>query len=320
MARADDREVKIVRILVAIALVWAVIALADWRAVVSVLRSVNLLWVAVALVLAVADRLIINVRYEVLLAARNVAVGFLKLLRIQLAANFLGSFLPSSVGVDAVRIAALCRSGQPTAPVVAATLLDRTTLAFATLLFGSVTLLTLAGTRIPGRVSSFVLGATAVAMVVVAVGLHPAVRRRGRAWLIPRIPQRFRQTAASIADAAMAYRHNGKALVWTGCITLGLFLVRIAFAKALAYACGIDVPYIDLLLVIPILWIIVMLPITIGGIGVQDAGYVLLMSIVGVGAPVAFSMSILEHLIARLASLPGALFLGEVSKRRVTFP
>jgi glycosyltransferase 2 family protein len=257
--------------------------------------------------------LVVNLRFDVLLTARGMKLSFGKLLRMQLAANFLGSFLPSSVGVDAVRIAALCRAGYPAAPAVAATLIDRVTLALATLLFGAATLLTLAGTRIPGRIVSFVMVATVAALAAVAIGLHPVVRRWVRTRLLPRLAGRFHDTATQVATAALAYRHDGKALLRTGLLTLLLFLIRIAFAKALAHACGVDVAYVDLLLVIPILWIIVMLPITIGGIGVQDAGYVVLMSIIGVSASVAFSMSILEHLIARLASLPGALFLGEVS-------
>jgi uncharacterized membrane protein YbhN (UPF0104 family) len=68
-------------------------------------------------------------------------------------------------------------------------------------------------------------------------------------------------------------------------------------------------------MVIPILWIIVMLPITVGGIGVQDAGYVALMAFLGVPAALAVSMSLIEHVVTRLASLPGAFFISEVTSK-----
>jgi glycosyltransferase 2 family protein len=150
------------------------------------------------------------------------------------------------------------------------------------------------------------------------VMLLPQVRRVVRARMMPLLPERIRHTLTQVADASLSYRHEGRALFMTLLVTLAMFVVRIAFAKALALACGLDVPFVELLLIIPILWIIVMLPITIGGIGVQDAGYVVLMSVIGVGPALAFSMSILEHVISRLASLPGALFLGEVEKRSVS--
>lgn len=82
-----------------------------------------------------------------------------------------------------------------------------------------------------------------------------------------------------------------------------LFFVRILFAKSIALSCGVNVPMLDLLLVIPILWILVMLPMTIGGFGVQEASYALLMGLVGVGPAVAVSMSLIEHVVARAASL-----------------
>ena len=68
-----------------------------------------------------------------------------------------------------------------------------------------------------------------------------------------------------------------------------------------------------MLLVIPVLWVVVMLPFTIGGLGIQDAGYVVLMALIGVAAPVAVGMSLLEHVISRLVCLPGVFFLNDVA-------
>jgi len=70
---------------------------------------------------------------------------------------------------------------------------------------------------------------------------------------------------------SLAYRRDGRALASVTIATVILLADRILFAKSLALACAVNVPFGDLLLIIPILWIIVMLPITIGGLGVQDA-------------------------------------------------
>jgi uncharacterized protein (TIRG00374 family) len=273
--------------------------------------------VIVALLLAVADRLILNYRWQLLLGARGVLVGFTRLFRVQLAANFLGSFLPSSVGVDAVRIAELCRAGEPTALVIAATLIDRASIVVATLVFGSVTILVLAQAHIPSHVVRAVLLVTLLVMFLGAAVLHPAVRRHARRALLPRVPERLAGTVAAIADASLAYRRDGRMLAWLAIATAVLFAGRILFAKSLALACGADVPFTDLLMIIPILWIFVMLPITIGGLGVQDAGYVALMALVGVSAPVAVGMSLLEHLLTRAVSLPGAFLVDLKSSKQI---
>lgn len=304
------------RIAVSAGLLALVIAFADWAEVWRVLRDVRLEWISAALALAFADRLLMSLRWQILLAGRGVAAGFGRLLRVQLAANFLGTFLPASVGVDAVRIAALCRAGEPMPPVVAATLVDRASIVLATLVLGSATIVGLAGARVPDDVARFVYAATAVGLVACAVALHPAVRRWVRASLLPRAPERFREPVARVAAAALAYASEWRLLAGVGALTVAVFATRILFAKTVALACGIDIAIVDLLLIVPILWIAVMLPITIGGIGVQDASYVVLMALIGVGAPLAVSMSLVEHVVTRLATLPGVAFVGDVTRRR----
>jgi uncharacterized membrane protein YbhN (UPF0104 family) len=255
--------------------------------------------------------LIINQRWQALLTALGIERGFWSLFRIQLAANFAGSFLPSSIGVDALRITALVRAGLPTAPVVAATLVDRFSLVLASLLFGSVMLLLLAGTRIPPDVAHIVFIVTAAAVIACALCLHPSVRRWTRERLLPFVPAALRNTAHAIAGAALAYRHRIGTIATVGALTLVLFFVRILFAKSLGLACGVDIGLLDLLVVIPLLWIVVMLPITVGSIGVQDASYVVLMGLIGVDPAIAVSMSLIEHVVSRAASLPGLLFVGD---------
>jgi glycosyltransferase 2 family protein len=303
------------RIAISIALLAIVISFADWKEVGAVLKTVHPTWVLAALGLAMLDRVALNYRWEILLAVRGVHIKFWRLFRVQLAANFLGSFLPSSLGVDAVRIAALCRAGEPPAEVIASTLIDRATIVLATFVFGSITILALAGTKIPPPLPSIIFGATLIGLMVCATGLHPAVRRFVRLRLLPLLPERLRDLIASIADASLAYRHDKAALLAIAWWTLVIFAIRILFAKAIVLSCNVDVPFVDLLLIVPILWIVVMLPITIGGLGVQDAGYVALMALLGVAPAAAVSMSIVEHIVTRLVGLPGALFLDHVTSR-----
>lgn len=291
----------------------AVVWVADWRAIWQVLRGVDVAWVACAAGLAAIDRLVLNYRWQLLLTARGLHLGFMRLFRVQLSANFLGSFLPSSLGVDAIRIAALCRAGLPPADVIASTLVDRMTIVIATLVFGSAMVVCLAGTRIPDDLYWIILILTGAIIAGGVAMVQPGVRRWVRERVFARLPLSVRDKASDVARATLAYRHQERLLVWVSITTLVVFAIRILFAKALVLACGADVGFADLLLVIPLLWIVVMLPITIGGIGLQDAGYVALMALLGVPPAVAAGMSILEHVITRVVSLPGAFFLSDVS-------
>lgn len=301
------------RVLVSLGLLAVVVWVADWHAIGEVLRDVDPRWVACAAGFALIDRIVLTFRWELLLVARGLRLGFPRLFRIQLAANFLGSFLPSSLGVDAIRIAALCRSGYAATEVIATTLVDRATMVVATLLFGSATILVLAGTRVPDNLYWLIIATTVAVTAVCLAVLHPRVRGWFGDRLMTRLPARIRERVENVARATLAYRHEARRLAWVTFATLIVFVIRILFAKALTLACGVNVGFLELLLVIPILWIVVMLPITIGGIGLQDMGYVALMALVGVPAAVAVSMSLIEHVVVRTVCLPGAFFLADVT-------
>ena len=301
------------KILVSVGLLALVILLADGKAVLQVLRQVDGIWLGVAVAAAFLDRVVTNYRWQVLLSGRDVVLGFLKLFRVQLAANFIGSFLPGFIGVDAARITGLCRNGFPAAPVIAATLVDRATLALATLLAGGLAVLLLAQHRVPAYIAQGVLLIVIAASVATALVLMPVVRRWVRLKMLPRFPEKIGMHIHEVADATLAYRHQPVIAFEVMAATIVLFALRIGFAKAVAHACGLDIAWNDLLLVIPVLWVVVMMPFTIGGIGIQDAGYVVLMAFIGVPAPVAVGMSLLEHVISRLVCLPGVFFLNDVA-------
>lgn len=307
---------RALRLAVSLGLLALVLWLANWQSVVGVLRQVQGRWLAAALSLGIADRLLLTYRWQILLAARGVPIGFARLFGVQLAANFFGAFLPSSVGVDAVRIAALSRAGEPTALVVAATLVDRASIVIATFVFGSLAILALAGEQIPNDLQRVVLYSAIAVVALTLAAFHPIVRRRVRLALLPRIPERWGRAISAVVDASLAFRKDVATLVAITVLAALLFAVRILCTKALALACGVDIPATSLMLIIPILWILVMLPVTIGNIGLQDAGYVGLMSLIGVGAPIALSVSLLEHVMMRLVCLPGAFLIDTVVAKR----
>lgn len=305
---------KVARIIFSVALLIAVISLADWRSVARVLQTIDREWIVLAIVLALTDRLVLSYRWQQLLAAQGVDPGFGQAFRVQLVAGFLGSFLPTSLGVDAVRITALCRAGKPAPQVIGATLVDRATIVVATLILGSLTILLVAQTHMTAELQQAVVFCTLLVIGMLGVILHPRVRHFAQRAITRHVPKSLADKITGVAIAALAYRRNPRLLVRIAFITAVLFAVRIFFVKALVLACGVAVPMRALMLTIPVLWIVVMLPITIGGLGVQDAAYVALLGVVGVGAAVAVSVSLLEHVISRLVSLPGA-FLVNISNQ-----
>jgi uncharacterized protein (TIRG00374 family) len=302
---------KLLRIAFSVLVMALVLEFAGGKEIWRTMRGVRPGWIVTAFALAGLDRIVIGQRWRLLLGGRGVRIGFLQLTRLQLSAGFLGSFLPTSVGVDAIRIASLCRLGHPGPRVIAATLVDRMSLVIGTLILGAAMLLLCSHSILPERFVVVILGLAVIALGGVATVLHPTVRHWCRIVVLNRVPLRFRQRLDETVAAMIGYRHQHRLMTAVGLLTVMAFVVRIVFVAAIARAVSAHVDFLDLATVVPILWIIVMLPITIGALGVQDAAFVALLSLVGVPPPLAAAMSLIEHAIARLGNFPGVLFMSE---------
>jgi uncharacterized protein (TIRG00374 family) len=304
---------QLVRLVLAAALIAAVLAVADLRAVLGVLRAVDLRWVLLAAALAALDRLLVALRWRGLLVAAGLRVGPLRALRVQLLANFLGTFLPGSLGVDAVRATALYRGGESGALVLAATLVDRLGHVAAGTSAGALALLLQAAEWLP--TGARLAAALSLAGVACTLGLlwFTAARGPALAAFALRLPLRVRGAVQRTAAAFAAYAGRKRALGRAALFTLVILAVRVLCVRALVQAAGAQVPLSGLLLVIPLQWLLLMLPITIGGFGLQELGYVSLLGLLGVPAAVAVSVSLLEHVVVHAVVLPGALFTRELA-------
>ena len=92
-----------------------------------------------------------------------------------------------------------------------------------------------------------------------------------------------------------------------------------------AMALNIHADPLLLALVLPLVWVTLMLPVSIGGLGLQEGAYFAFLRGIGIGGPGAVAISILEHVIVRVASLPGLFFYlrgglvgGKIKQRETT--
>src|SRR5262245_47058142 len=130
--------------------VFAAAAAADWRPIV------------VAVVLVLADRTLMAYRWLVLLCTvePRARPPLAAIMRIFFVSTFVGTFLPASVGGDAVRVYSTARLGVPGEDAVASVLMDRI-LGVASIVLMAV--LGLTGTR-------DLAGSRAVLLAIVAAG------------------------------------------------------------------------------------------------------------------------------------------------------
>lgn len=104
-----------------------------------------------------------------------------------------------------------------------------------------------------------------------------------------------------------SYREEKGMLIKCLFLSLILQLVIICSAYVISRGVGIDVPFYFLSIIIPIISVISSIPISISGLGVREASFVLLLAPLGVNHAEAITLSLTWFLSFAVGSLPGLI-------------
>lgn len=260
---------------------------------------------AIVAVLVLADRAVMIWRWVLLLRATGAPIRTHEAARIFLVSAFVGSFLPAGVGGDAARAYSLARHTSQRGAAVASVAIDRILGVIAIAVMGALggwLYAHQAGGQDVQRL------ATLVAVLVGVGSIAVCWADRWIRWLPPRLwniaPVRL---SLRIADSLAAYRSlPGTLAVVFGLSTL-VQLLRILQAYGLGIGLGIDVPFSYYLVFMPIGLLMLLIPVSVSGFGLPQAGIVWLLRPMGVPDELSFALSTLIVLSGLFGNLPGAV-------------
>ncbi len=291
------------------------------RDVVAALTGIDWSWLAAAIALVFADRALMALRWIWLLSPIDAGKRppFGTLMRIFFVSTFVGTFLPMSIGSDAVRSWHLAEGGVPMPQAIASVLMDR--------VLGIVSLLIAAAVGLlfyPELASGLWVMAVFVTAAMITTATLSIVYSRRSARLAKRmirvIP--FRAITLKIEkliDALFEYRHHHGPVTTVLFASIGVQFLRIMQAWCLGLSLGVTVSFVSYLAFIPIILLLIMLPLTVAGLGVAQWSFDWLF--VGVGQQLAapvFALSVLFIALGIVGNIPG-LFLFMTGDKTETF-
>jgi uncharacterized protein (TIRG00374 family) len=300
---------RLVRAAVAVGLTALLLWRSDPAQVWQVTAAADARWIVAAVLLVLVDRALMAYRWYALLAPIDAQVRppLATVMRVFFVSTFVGTFLPASIGGDLVRAYQLSQHAVSRSASLASVLMDR--------LLGvvSIVLLALAGLSIAaetlgGRpITLAVIGAAIACVVALSVVFDPApaaaIQRvvDGFGW--PRV----QGAVESLATAVRQYAGHRRGLVLVLTASLAVQAIRIAQAYALGRALGIDAGLLIYAAAIPLILLIMLLPITVNGLGTSQAAFVWFFGRAGVDSAAAFALSILFVGLGIVGNLPGSL-------------
>ncbi len=312
-----DRALTILKIVVSLGLIAFVFSRVPLAEVGSQLASATP-WLLLAAFAAYLLAMTLNaVKWQILLRAQGIRIPFPALLRFQFIGFFFNN-LPSATGAgDVMRGYGLARYTDRTADAAVSVIVDR--IIGLTAYMATAALAALVAVNFTGHGElRGIEGVAIVALLVLGLALGVLLSRRlrgliGRLFALrPLAPLAPLWERVSEAFNCYRFRYRallaafGVALLGIACTTLVNWLVSQSMGGAMLL--------VYILLFNPLIALVLMIPISVGGLGLSQGVYPFFYGLVGVPAGHSLAVSLLMNLIAILASLPGGMLWFQVRR------
>jgi uncharacterized protein (TIRG00374 family) len=318
-APGSGRAARVLRRLVAAALMAALVSQVDVGAAARHLIHAKVGGIVLALLILVGDRFLQAAKWYPLLRIQTDELPFGVCIRAYLASYAASFLLPTAIGGDMLRAVALGRS-RNLIPEVSASIVMERLLGVATLVVANLlaVLYAFAGSS---RLNRF--GPMAGALVGAAVlALLAPMSRPAHRWidtLCRRIgPGRWTGTLHRFGDAYYAHRRHPGTLLAVFALSLletGMIVLTMA---TVAEAIGTRITLEMLLVVAPIALVLYRLPLTFWGLGLAEGGLaILLRHLYGIPPTQAVAVSVAFRFVELCVALPGAVLWHELLRPAV---
>ncbi|HNY32333.1 MAG TPA: lysylphosphatidylglycerol synthase transmembrane domain-containing protein [Fibrobacteria bacterium] len=301
----------IVQAVVTLGLVGWIISRNNPEAVAHHLATMNSWWMAMAVLVMAASIVLGTWQWACLLSAQGVEMSQLRLLRAYSLGMFLNFVLPSGVGGDVVRAVQAHKHAQAGTRGVAATLLDRFAGLFTLALFASVASWLLVAKQSDPLFSKLAWGSGLVSLGFCVASLV-LFSRRVVGWISPvaRIlgEGRLLDKARDLRSSFLLYRDQPAIVAKVVALSVATQFLRLIVHWCAARALGLPLDFAWILLFIPVVSLIAVFPISVGGWGLREGAQKTLFSYPGVMPGLATEAAISGSLaLALVTSFVGML-------------
>lgn len=273
------------RVIISVSLIYFLIRtqFKDAQSITEMLRSADISLLLLAASTHIFGVFITVVRWKTLLLTQKMNIGFGFLVSSAFVGLFFNNLLPTSVGGDVYRAYDVAKkAGRPVEVSLSVVLAGRIAGIISAMVFAVVALFlgfTAIGEQsivIPVAILFF------ITLIIVFLILNPSILKLDKLVSKIRFLNRIKQRLINTYQTFMNFKKFKWALARVFIYSLLLQFSVILFYFFVAKAFGIKLGFITFLFIVPIVTIIAMIPISIGGIGLRENTLVFIMVSLGV--------------------------------------
>ena len=286
----------------------------DFSGTIKLLKTTNLNFFFVAMLMIALQIIIANIRWQIVLNNFKFQLSYMATLRYLWIGLFFNQALPSSIGGDALRGYYLSRSGANLKNATLGVLLDR--------LFGFIGLVALVLLVVPLLFSRLDGLAAQWQIIFVIVGMLSVL---SVVFILDLLPYDFSNWKIIRGLYALSFEARKMFFSMTPGIILLLLSISIHVFSIIAVlilseGLGLEISWLGIVLVVPLATLFMLIPISIAGWGVREGVMIVGLGYLNVLPEQALALSILYGLLMLITALPGGiiwLFSSHLNKNEI---
>ncbi len=307
-----DRLITALKVAVSLGLIAYLLSRVGLDQVVEALHSAsaNGLYLLIALILYFGAITVGCLKWQILLRAQAIEVPLGNLLSYTFVGLFFGNFLPTNVGGDLVRGYDLARHTLLPAETAISVLVDRLVGLIAFVFVAVVMALLVVYTA--GQAALWKVALAAVTAFLGLCGgfaliLSGRLRGQVRRVFDKAILSSLAPLYDRLSTALSAYRHSYAALATAFLISVLVLTIGSVVNYLIALSLGGGISLLHIFLFTPLITFVLLIPVSLGGIGLNQSAYVFFFNLVNVPERKSLAISLIMQAIIILSSLPGGV-------------
>ncbi|MBI5498918.1 MAG: flippase-like domain-containing protein [Deltaproteobacteria bacterium] len=279
---------------------------AEWDQLQDRLAAIDPGWTTLAFLAQLAAMACTLVRWKLLLDGQQMIVPWKHLLGAFMIGRFIGTFTPSTIGLDGYRMYDIAKHSGKVAPAVSVILVEKvigffvlSVLVLATLPWGFDIL----PTSTLSAVAVLYLIPVALSLVLL---IKPSLIQR-LLGVFFRPGTKLGKKVESAAAAVTTYEAQRGKLLRAVAVGFPVHIFSICIFICTGFAIGAPISVTDMFFVGPLVITATVLPISLSGLGVREAAFIYLLTKAGVTTGEAALLSFLGYVIGRLISMAGGI-------------
>ena len=281
-----------VKALVSAALIWYLLSITEFSAVIASLTSASPIWLVLAFITLILGKIITSYRWQVLLKAQEIEIPLRFLIGSVFVGQFFNSFLPTTIGGDAMRAFDTAIFSKESTKSVVSVFVDRMIGVFALAVL-AVIALTIGFAS--GQDVSFYVVPVLLVFFLCSIGVLLIFSAR----LYKLMDQLMRLVHLDKAAVKLEEAYNSfsllrtvpRVLVIAFLASLLLQINVILFYYFIGVSLDLGVSFLYFAIIVPVALVVLLVPFSINGIGIREGIFVYLLTGLGVENKDAIALS-----------------------------